>query len=99
MAHRDYSLAGARIRLLMFDNRLEIHSPGRLPNTQTIADLGMRPPFARNQLIVGFLQRMGYVEFLGEGILTMRREMREHNGTELVFAEIGEEFAVTLKTL
>lgn len=98
VAHRDYSLAGARVRLLMFDDRLEIHSPGRLPNTQTVEDLGMRPPFARNQLIVGFLQRLGYIEFLGEGILIMRREMRQHNGTEPIFVESGEEFAVTLRT-
>lgn len=96
VAHRDYSLTGARIRLLMFTDRLEIHSPGRLPNTQTLEDLGTRPPYARNQLIVGFLQRLGYIEFLGEGILTMRREMMQHNGTEPEFAEIGEEFRVRL---
>lgn len=96
VAHRDYSLTGARTRLFMFDDRLEIHSPGKLPNTQTIEDLGLRPPFARNQLIVGFLQRLGYIEYLGEGILTMRREMRRHNGTEPHFEEAGDELVVTL---
>ncbi len=96
VAHRDYSLAGARTRLLMFADRLELPRPGRLPNTQTLEHLGLRPPFARNQLIVGFLQRLGYIEFPGEGILIMRREMRAHNGTEPQFAEAGEEFSVTL---
>ncbi len=42
-------------------------------------------------------ERLGYIEFLGEGILTMRREIRAHNGTEPHFVEIGEEFVVILK--
>lgn len=34
--HRDYSLSGAEIRIFLFDDRLEVRSPGRLPNTVTV---------------------------------------------------------------
>jgi len=35
MAHRDYSVYGSRIRLHLFADRLEIFSPGEIPNTLT----------------------------------------------------------------
>ena len=37
VAHRDYSMSGRRIRLSMFEDRLEIDSPGALPSGMTIA--------------------------------------------------------------
>ena len=39
VAHRDYSIEGAQIRLIIFDHRLELYSPGRLPNAMTLANL------------------------------------------------------------
>ena len=39
VAHRDYSIHGAKIRLRLFADRLELYSPGRLPNTMTIENL------------------------------------------------------------
>jgi hypothetical protein len=35
VAHRDYSMAGSKVRLRLFDDRLELYSPGMLPNTMT----------------------------------------------------------------
>lgn len=57
VAHRDYSLAGAKIRLFLFTDRMELHSPGGLPNTLTIETMPYRV-FTRNQLLVSFLSRM-----------------------------------------
>jgi hypothetical protein len=37
LVHRNYSISGSKIRIFMFDDRVEFHSPGRLPNTVTIA--------------------------------------------------------------
>lgn len=54
VAHRDYSLGGAKIRLYLFSDRLELYSPGGLPNTLTIETMPYRV-FTRNQLLVGFL--------------------------------------------
>jgi ATP-dependent DNA helicase RecG len=42
VAHRDYSVAGSKIRFFMFDDRLEIYSPGSLPNTVTVENIALR---------------------------------------------------------
>jgi len=36
LVHRNYNISGSKIRILMFNDRIEFHSPGRLPNTVTI---------------------------------------------------------------
>ena len=55
-AHRDYSISGAKIRLHMFADRLEIMSPGGLPNSMSIEEIGERQ-FARNELLCTCLSR------------------------------------------
>lgn len=97
VCHRDYSIFGNKIRVLIFKDRVEIRSPGRLPNTVELKNLGDSPPFARNQLIVGLMNRLGYIENIGQGILLMRERMMKHNKTMPIFQEKGEEFIVTLK--
>jgi predicted HTH transcriptional regulator len=54
VAHRDYSIQGSKIRLQMFENRLELFSPGAIPNTMTIESLPMRQS-ARNELLTSLL--------------------------------------------
>lgn len=56
VAHRDYSIYGAKIRLHLFADRLEIFSPGSIPNTMTIASISERQS-ARNELISSLLAR------------------------------------------
>jgi predicted HTH transcriptional regulator len=56
VAHRDYSISGAKIRLHMFADRLEIMSPGGLPNSMAVEEIGERQ-FARNELICTCLSR------------------------------------------
>ena len=56
VAHRDYSIQGSKIRLQMFSNRLEIFSPGSIPNTMTIDSLPLRQA-ARNELISSLLAK------------------------------------------
>jgi len=56
VAHRDYSMAGSKIRLRMFDDRLEIYSPGMLPNTMTPDSLAYRQA-SRNETITSLLAR------------------------------------------
>ena len=57
-AHRDYALSGSKIRLFLYADCLELHSPGKLPNTLTLDDMPYRT-FTRNRLLVGFLSRIG----------------------------------------
>jgi predicted HTH transcriptional regulator len=55
-AHRDYSIYGSKIRLQMFGNRLELYSPGAIPNTMTIESLPLRQ-CTRNELVTSLLAR------------------------------------------
>ena len=73
VAHRDYSISGSKIRLFLFADRLELYSPGALPNTLTVETMPYRV-FTRNQLLVSFLSRMNsrrtglsFLESRGEG--------------------------------
>lgn len=56
VAHRDYSMYGSRIRLHLFADRLELFSPGTIPNTMTIDSLSERQS-ARNELLSSLLAR------------------------------------------
>jgi predicted HTH transcriptional regulator len=56
VAHRDYSMDGSKIRLRMFDDRLEIYSPGMLPNTMSTESIPVRQA-ARNEVLTSLLAR------------------------------------------
>jgi ATP-dependent DNA helicase RecG len=70
VCHRDYAINGSAIRLFVFADRVEIHSPGGLPNTLTLENMRYRQ-FTRNQMIASFLTGYGYMERRGKGILRM----------------------------
>ncbi len=104
VAHRDYAIAGSSIRLLMFEDRLEITSPGRLPNTMTLASLYAGVvPYRRNQLLVGFLKEhvspftlRAFMESRGEGVLLILRESEKISGRKPLYEEIGEALKLTI---
>jgi predicted HTH transcriptional regulator len=56
VAHRDYSIYGSKIRLHIFSNRIELYSPGTIPNTMTIESLPLRQS-SRNELLTSLLAR------------------------------------------
>lgn len=56
VAHRDYSIYGSKIRLHLFEDRLELFSPGTIPNTMTIESITERQS-SRNELITSLLAR------------------------------------------
>lgn len=76
VAHRDYSLCGDSIRLLMFNDRMEVYSPGRLPGHVTLENM-LHERFSRNEVIVQILSDMGFIERLGYGIDRMIAAMQE----------------------
>lgn len=93
VAHRDYSITGSAIHLFMFRDRLEIYSPGGLPNTLTIESIKLKQ-FARNQTIMSYLAGYRYTEQRGEGIIKMIDAMLGASLPEPVFQEIENEFYV-----
>jgi ATP-dependent DNA helicase RecG len=98
VAHRDWSLEGAKVRLFIFDDRLEIWSPGRLPPPITLERLGY-DQFSRNRLIARVLVERGYVEEVGLGIHRMRREMADLGLPEPEFREEGFRFVITFRSI
>ncbi len=97
LVHRDYSIAGTDVSICLFSDRLEIESPGRLPNTATIESLKSGFRYARNQTLVNVLRDYRLVDYRGMGI----REkiipgMKAHNGTEPDFVEKPHSFVVRL---
>lgn len=84
VAHRDYSMYAQRIRLFMFSDRLEIHSPGGLPNTLSLDSMS-RLSVPRNEILASLLSRYYPVEdsALGKSYLMDRRGF----GVEMILRE------------
>lgn len=83
VTHRDYAVTGAKVLLEVFDRRVDVTSPGRLPNHMTAERVRAGAnPRSRNESLAHFMAGMGFMERRGRGWLTMRREMSAFNGTE-----------------
>jgi ATP-dependent DNA helicase RecG len=96
-AHRDYTMTGTDIELSLYDDRLEVISPGRLPNTVTIEKMKQGCRVTRNELIKEVLRDYGYIEHRGMGIpYKVIRGMLAHNGTEPDLIEEESRFIVRL---
>lgn len=96
LVHRNYSISGSKIRILMFDNRIEFHSPGRLPNTVTIEKMKIGISYARNPFLLKYMENLRYIDQLGRGIPMILKSMREAGAKEPVLMEQGEEFILTI---
>lgn len=97
LVHRDYLLASTDIELSIYEDRIEVISPGRLPNGITPARMKTGCRAARNQLLKDVMRDYGYLEHMGMGVpRKIVKAMREHNGTEPDLIEDGERFMVRL---
>lgn len=95
--HRDWSLYGGEIVVDVYADRLEVMSPGALPNGVTIEGMRLGLGFARNPLLRDLLKAWRYVDDQGLGVpRKIIRGMREHNGTEADLVEQGSWFVVRL---
>jgi len=98
VAHRDYAREGTDIEVGLYANRLEVISPGRLPNGVTVEKMRQGVVrVARNELLKEILRDYGYVEHYGMGVRNRIIEsMRAHNGTEPDLVEEEDRFVVRL---
>jgi len=97
LVHRDYLFSETDIELSVYSDRIEIISPGRLPNGITPERMRVGCRAARNQLLKDTMRDYGYLEHMGMGvprkIVTL---MRERNGNEPDLIVDGERFTVRL---
>ena len=101
VAHRDYSMSSRRIRLSMFANRLEIDTPGQLPNGMTIESMDTSQA-TRNEVIAsvfgrvpvgdvpGSAHRAFLMERRGDGVAIILKKTRETAGVRPEYSVAGE---------
>ena len=99
VAHRDYSIHGSKIRLFLFEDRLELYSPGTLPNTVTVESIALRQA-TRNELLTSLLAecpvndgnarqyRKHYMEKRGDGVPIIMKESLAVSGIKPVYTLI-----------
>ena len=76
VTHRDYAFCGDYVRVSMFDDRLEIVSPGALPNIVTLDNM-RETRYSRNPRIARTLVEFGWVRELNEGVQRICSEMQD----------------------
>ncbi len=97
LVHRDYLLSSTDIELSVYNDRIEIISPGRLPNGITPERMKTGCRAARNQVLKDTMRDYGYLEHMGMGVpRKIVKGMRDHNGTEPDLIEDGERFILRL---
>jgi ATP-dependent DNA helicase RecG len=95
VCHRLWSEKGARIMVEIFDDRVDIVSPGGVCKGITPENFGTIS-ITRNPLITGLLHRINYIEQMGTGIKRMREATEKANVAEPVF-ELENFFKTTFK--
>ena len=97
LVHRDYLLSGTTVELSIYEDRLEVVSPGRLPNGITPQRMVTGCRSARNQLLKDVMRDYGYLEHMGMGVpRKIVKGMQTHNGTTPELIEDEELFTVRL---
>ena len=96
VCHRDYRLTGRRIEIRMFDNRMEVVSPGGLPGYITVDNI-VEEHFSRNPRLVNGLFQWGFIEELGLGVDRMIDEMVRAGHPPPDFKDSPHAFTVTLQ--
>lgn len=97
IAHRDWTIGVMDIELSIYSDRLEIISPGRLPNTVTVEKMRAGYRASRNELIKEVLRDYRYIEATGLGVpRKIVAGMRAHNGTDPDLIEEESRFIVRL---
>jgi ATP-dependent DNA helicase RecG len=97
IAHRDYTISVIDIELSIYSDRLEIISPGRLPNTVTVEKMRAGYRASRNELVKEVLRDYRYIEATGLGVpRKIIKLMKEHNDTDPDLIEGDDRFMVRL---
>ena len=96
VTHREYALSGSYIKVTMYDDRLEIESPGKLPNIVTIENI-KETRYSRNPRISRVLTEMGWVRELNEGVNRIYRDMENYFLDDPIYSEPEQAVNLTLK--
>jgi len=95
VAHRDYTI-NASIRLFIFEDRIEIRTPGKLPNTVTIENMKVSIHVPRNPVIYNLLNKMGMVTDVGSGVPRVIKIIKEKLNKEIGLNSTEAEFILSI---
>lgn len=93
LIHRDYFVS-APVRIFVFSNRVEISSPGHLPNNLTIANIKSGNSNIRNPILASYATKILPYRGLGSGI---RRALKAYSDIEFFDDREGNQFKVVIK--
>ena len=94
VVHRDYSISGSDIKVAIFDDRIEITSPGTLPKSMDLQDLLSGRSEIRNKVIARIFKEMDLIEQWGSGIRRMIEACSSQGLGKPKFIETGLFFKV-----
>lgn len=94
--HRAYSNFGDHVRVSIYDDRIEVFSPGRFPGLAAPSDLPNVVRFARNPQIARSMAELSYGEEIGEGLRRMIREMEAQGRPPPIVEQASGAVSVTL---
>ncbi len=92
--HRDYSILGSDIKVAIFDDMLEITSPGPLPDNLPPNALGTGRSEIRNRVLAPVFKELRLIEAWGTGIQKMQLEISSYPEIDLIIHEVGNSFQV-----
>jgi predicted HTH transcriptional regulator len=90
--HRDYS-KNAPIRMMIFDHRVEIVSPGALPNSLTVQNILLGNAVVRNNLVVSYGAKLLPYRGFGTGVI---RAVKSQPDIQFINDVDGEQFIVKI---
>lgn len=98
--HRDYQILGTEIQIAIFEDRMEIYSPGGMVGGHFIQDMELTqvPSRRRNQIISDMFGRLGFMERRGSGINRILSAYK-NSGRKVVFYSNEDSFIVTLPNM
>jgi len=99
VVHRDYSLTGKDIKVAIFDDMVEITSPGMLLPSIDYSAMESRQSDARNKVIAPVFKHLGIIDQWGNGLQLVAREMRNFPHIRLIYKEVGNSFQVQFVNL
>lgn len=94
IVHRDYSLIGKDVKVAIYDDMVEITSPGLLPPSIDYSELESRQSDARNKVIALVFKRMGIIDQWGNGLKLIADELKKYPQIEFRWKETGLSFQV-----
>jgi predicted HTH transcriptional regulator len=92
--HRDYAILGSDIKVAIYDDMLEITSPGPLPDALPVEELGTGRSEIRNRVLAPIFKALKLIEAWGSGIQKIRKELDQYPEIGLILQEVGSAFQV-----